>query len=87
MFGWLSGWVRDFLRPLIRVILDRRGRALAEYALKAVQNLEFSELTGKARREIVMEALKNEARDMGLELKDHILAAILESALARHRDR
>jgi len=87
MFGWLSGWVRDFLRPLIRVILDRRGRKLAEYALTAVQNLEFSELAGKARREIVMEALKREAHDMGLELKDHILASILEAALARHRDK
>jgi hypothetical protein len=86
MFGFLSGWVRDFLRPLIRVILDRRGRALAEYALTAVQNLETSELTGKVRRDIVMEALRNEARSIGMEIKDHILAAILESALARHRD-
>jgi hypothetical protein len=87
MFGWLSGWVRDFLRPLISTLVDRRGRALAEYAMTAVQNLETSELSGKMRRDIVMESLRNEARAMGMEIKDHILAAILESALARYRDK
>jgi len=87
MFGWLSSWVRDFLGPIIRLIADRRGRELAEYALNAVKNLEFSELSGVARRGIVIEALRNEARNMGIDLKDHVLAAILETALARHRDR
>lgn len=86
MIGWLNSFVRHFLAPIVIALLDKRIRDLAEYALMAVKNMELSELRGAAKREIVIEALKQEAKTMGLEIQDHILAALLENALARVRD-
>lgn len=86
MFAWFNSFIRHFLAPIVVALLDRRVRELAEYALTAVKNLEFSELKGSVRREIVLEAMKKEAKTMGVEIQDHILAAILENALTRVRD-
>ena len=86
MFGWLNSFVRYFLAPFIVRLADRRMRELAEFAITAVRNMEFSELKGAARREVVLEALKREAREMGLEIQDYLIAALLENALARVRE-
>jgi hypothetical protein len=87
MFGWLNSFVRYFLAPFIAQLADRRIRELAEYAITAVRNMEFSELKGLARREVVMEALKREAKEMGLEIQDYVIAAILEASLVRVREK
>jgi hypothetical protein len=87
MFGWLSSFVRDFLAPLVKALADKRIRQLAEYARTACANLELSDLSGFARREIVFAALRAEAQQLGLEIKEHVLNAILEAALARVRDK
>jgi hypothetical protein len=87
MFAWFNSFIRHFLAPIVVALLDRRVRQLAEYALTAVKNMEFSELKGLARREVVLEALKKEAQAMGLEIQDHVMAALLENALARVRDK
>jgi hypothetical protein len=86
MWGWLNSFVRDFLGPLVRLLMDKRIRALAEYAKTACANLEGTEFSSGTKRQIVLDALKYEAQQLKIEVSNHILAAILEAALARVRD-
>jgi hypothetical protein len=87
MLAWLNGFVRDFLSPLIKAIADRRGRQLAEYAKTACANLEMSDLPSLVKRDMVMAALREEAARLKFDVQEYILAAILEAALAKVRDR
>ena len=87
MLGWINGFVREFLAPMIRLIADRRGRQLAQYARTVVANMEISDLPGAMKRELVLKALREEAERLALDVKEYMLAAVLEAALAKVRDR
>lgn len=76
-----------WMRPVIALILDEAGPAIAAAAVDVVRDLMDTEMDGGERREVAQYEIRQRLKKAGIEASERIINAGIEAAVIQIKGR